>query len=245
MATINLGSIKFKWQGAYNAGTAYTVDDVVSYNGSSYICILASTGNLPTNATYWNEMAKGSDLGSISGLAQGDIIYYDGSNFQRLGAGTSGQALLTGGTGANPSWGDVGGGLVQFVSATNNNSDSTTSTSFVGTSLNGSITPTSASNKILISIQATVQQTGGRTRYTIERTIGGGASSDLSGSGGIVAMEVHTSLNNVLNFFYYDEPNTTSSILYRPRFRCDSSSHESYWNAGSLGSRMTLMEVAV
>ena len=107
MATINLGAIKFNWQGAYAGGTAYAVDDVVSYNGSSYVCILASTGNLPTNTTYWNEMAKGSDLGSIPSLAQGDIFYYDGSNFQRLGAGVSGQALVTNGAGANPSWGSI------------------------------------------------------------------------------------------------------------------------------------------
>ena len=29
MATIDLGRIKFKWQGAYNGATAYVVDDVV------------------------------------------------------------------------------------------------------------------------------------------------------------------------------------------------------------------------
>ena len=52
MATVNLGSIKFKWKGTYSGATAYTVDDVVEYNGSSYICKLASTGNLPTNTTY-------------------------------------------------------------------------------------------------------------------------------------------------------------------------------------------------
>ena len=54
MATVNLGRIKFVWQGAYSGATAYVADDVVSYNGSSYICILASTGNLPTNTTDWN-----------------------------------------------------------------------------------------------------------------------------------------------------------------------------------------------
>jgi hypothetical protein len=70
MATINLGAIKFNWQGAYAGGTAYAVDDVVSYNGSSYVCILASTGNLPTNATYFEQMSSagtngtnGTDLG--------------------------------------------------------------------------------------------------------------------------------------------------------------------------------------
>mgnify|MGYP001251947044 FL=1 len=45
MATINLGAIKFNWKGPYNNGTAYVVDDVVSSGGSSYVCILASTGN--------------------------------------------------------------------------------------------------------------------------------------------------------------------------------------------------------
>ena len=110
MATINLGSIKFKWQGAYNGATAYTVDDVVSYNGSSYICILASTGNLPTNTTYWEQMSSagtngtnGTDLGTTL-TTQGDIVYRDASGLARLGAGTSGQVLTTGGAGANPSW---------------------------------------------------------------------------------------------------------------------------------------------
>lgn len=108
MATVNLGLIKFRWQGAYAGGTAYVKDDVVSYNGSSYVCILASTGNLPTNTTYWNVMAQGgTDITSLAGLAQGDILYYNGSDWVRLGAGTSGQFLKTLGTGANPNWGDV------------------------------------------------------------------------------------------------------------------------------------------
>lgn len=46
------------WRGAYNGATAYVVNDSVSYLGSSYICILASTNNLPTNVTYWSLMAS-------------------------------------------------------------------------------------------------------------------------------------------------------------------------------------------
>lgn len=53
-----------KWQGAYSAGTAYVVNDVVSYNNSSYICILNSTGNLPTNATYWSLLALAGTNGT-------------------------------------------------------------------------------------------------------------------------------------------------------------------------------------
>ena len=118
MATVNIGNIKFTWKGAYNASTAYAVDDIVSNDGSSYVCILASTGNLPTNTTYWNKMAQGSDLGSISGLAQGDIVYYNGTDWVRLGAGTSGQVLQTGGSGANPSWGTVSSDFVKLASGT-------------------------------------------------------------------------------------------------------------------------------
>ena len=105
MATVNLGRIKFVWQGAYSGATAYVADDVVSYNGSSYICILASTNNLPTNTTYWNLMAQtGTDITSLAGLAQGDVLYYNGTAWVRLGAGTSGQYLKTNGASANPSW---------------------------------------------------------------------------------------------------------------------------------------------
>jgi hypothetical protein len=112
MATVNLGSIKFKWKGTYSGATAYTVDDVVEYNGSSYICKLASTGNLPTNTTYFDVMSQagtdGTDVGTTL-TTQGDILYRDGSGLQRLGAGTAGQYLQTGGAGANPSWSSVSG----------------------------------------------------------------------------------------------------------------------------------------
>ena len=104
MATVNLGSLRFDWKGAYNGSTPYAVDDVVSYNGSSYICILASTGNLPTNTTYFQPMATaGTDL-STTLTTQGDIVYRDASGLQRLAAGTSGFSLITKGAGQNPVW---------------------------------------------------------------------------------------------------------------------------------------------
>lgn len=110
MATVNIGNIKFTWKGAYNASTAYAIDDIVSYNGSSYVCIQASTGNLPTVTAYWEQMSqKGTDadLINITGTVQGDLYYNNGSAIARLGAGTSGQFLKTQGTGANPTWANL------------------------------------------------------------------------------------------------------------------------------------------
>ena len=124
MATINLGSIKFNWQGAYAGGTAYAVDDVVSYSGSSYVCTAASTGNLPTDTNFWDQMSSagtngtnGTDL-TTTLTTQGDLVYRDGSGLQRLGAGTSGQVLQTGGSGANPSWQDASGGALVKLAST-------------------------------------------------------------------------------------------------------------------------------
>jgi len=132
MATVNLGSIKFNWQGAYNGATAYAVDDVVSYNGSSYICKLASTGNLPTNTTYFDQMSakgtdgtngtNGTDVGTVI-TTQGDLLYRDGAGLQRLGAGTAGQVLQTGGAGANPSWSTVSSDFVKILETTYNASN--------------------------------------------------------------------------------------------------------------------------
>jgi len=141
MATVNLGRIKFVWQGAYNGATAYVADDVVSYNGSSYICILASTGNLPTNTTYWNLMAQtGTDITSIAGLAQGDVLYYNGTSWVRLGAGTSGQFLKTNGSGANPSWSTLSDGFGSQLFHAVSTTFTMTSGSFLTTSINTVLT---------------------------------------------------------------------------------------------------------
>ena len=42
---------------AYNNGTAYTSGEQVKYTDNAiYECILASTGNAPTNTTYWRKL---------------------------------------------------------------------------------------------------------------------------------------------------------------------------------------------
>ena len=102
MATLDLGKIKFVWRGAYSGATAYETDDVVSYQGSSYICILNSTGNVPTNATYWNLLAQGSDLTILN--TQGQLLYRGAAGLEVLPPTTSGFILRTNGSGANPSW---------------------------------------------------------------------------------------------------------------------------------------------
>ena len=113
MATINLGAIKFNWKGPYVNSTQYTVDDVVSSGGSSYVCILASQGNAVSNGTYWQQMSaagtNGTDVGTTI-TTQGDLLFRDGSGLQRLPKGTASQ-LLRMNSGANaPEWATISSG---------------------------------------------------------------------------------------------------------------------------------------
>jgi len=234
MATINLGSIKFNWQGAYNGATSYSVDDVVESGGNSYVCIAATTGNTPPNATYWELMAQagtngtdGTDLGTTL-TTQGDIVYRDASGLARLGAGTSGQFLKTLGTGANPTWGDVVGGIVQVVIGTPTASSvATSSTTFVNSNMLVSITPTSASNRILIYNQTTMQGTGARSFYTFERsghpTTNGDLHDVLYGNAyGLSSSEgINNEGNDNMALMIIDNPATTNTLTYKFRFRND------------------------
>ena len=84
MAIIDLGKVSITWRGTYAwFYCLYTQKDAVYYNGTSYICTANTTGNLPTDTSYWNKMAEGGDVATTL-TTQGDILYRDGSGLQRL-----------------------------------------------------------------------------------------------------------------------------------------------------------------
>lgn len=103
MGTVNLGKIAFSWKGVYAAGTTYSKQDVVSYNGDSYVCIADATiGVTPTvNGPKWQLFAQGTQ--GVSSSA-GEVIYHNGTTLAALAAGTAGQVLTVNSSGM-PSWG--------------------------------------------------------------------------------------------------------------------------------------------
>jgi len=58
------GDKGLNWRGTWSNSTAYSVDDAVYYNGSSYVCIQANTGQTPTNTSYWELIAQKGDTGA-------------------------------------------------------------------------------------------------------------------------------------------------------------------------------------
>ena len=254
MATVNLGAIKFNWKGAFNNSTAYAVDDVVSSGGSSYVCILASTGNAVSNGTYWNIMSSagtngtnGTDVGTTL-TTQGDILYRDGSGLQRLAKGTAGKALVMNSGATAPEWGTVAGGKVLQVVSTS--SDST----YTGTpggstfieplaSLRAVITPSATSSKIFIML--TLPMAGGDTGNVASGQLAfdtAGGSSNIfvpPNSGHLVDGEyAHFPLpllgttydQHSVAYSVLHSPNTTSALTYKFRAKSEASSGNLYIN---------------
>lgn len=94
---IDLGKIRFSYQGTYNSATEYEVNDVVKYGGNIYVYInaTATTGNTPTNTTYWSLMVEGFKFqGSWSNSTAykvGDAVAFGGTIYLAVADNTNQQ----------------------------------------------------------------------------------------------------------------------------------------------------------
>jgi hypothetical protein len=158
----------------------------------------------------------------------GDIIYASGANTPaRLGIGSSGQLLTV--TGGVPVWATPAGGggaVVQVKSFSANPATqytTTTSSSYVDTAQTLSITPTSASNKILVIASFNIYAMGNASIYDT------GTSTNV--------VRNSTQLYELGSYFYHangtyrtdlgvpgvitylDSPATTSSVTYKQQVK--------------------------
>jgi hypothetical protein len=99
LATVNIGNLTFTHRGDYAGGTAYAKNDVVYYatNGNAYIAKQATTGNAPTNATYWSQFAQGSggiwNAGLSLGTAGQVVKVNSGASALEFGDAASGNCV--------------------------------------------------------------------------------------------------------------------------------------------------------
>lgn len=134
-------------------GNATNIATGVSMSGDVAIDNAGAT-TIQDNSVDGTDIALGSD-------AQGDVIYYNGTDWVRLGAGTSGQVLHTNGAGANPTWDtdDTGGTVNSFATisvpaGTSPVADSSTDTLTITETTPFVITGTAATDTIDITVEA-------------------------------------------------------------------------------------------
>jgi uncharacterized membrane protein YfhO len=166
------------------------------------------------------------------------LKYYDGSDWEPVASALQGPTGPTGATGATGAT-----GIVQIQSATYNTAANSTSSTDADTGLSVSITPTSASNKILIF----VHQQGCRTttnNNVLRLRLYRDATNLLTFAVSAAETNTNTTLEIGSNScVYLDSPNTTSAVTYKTQFARRAGAGTVTVQYDGSASSITVMEV--
>jgi hypothetical protein len=181
------------------------------------------------------------------GTTAGDLDYYtSGTAKARLGIGTAGQILQVNSGATAPEWAAPasGGKVLQAVYASTSTPATTGSTTYVDTNLTASITPTSATSKILVL----VSQNGVQKPNTSNNS--GVGLRLLRGASSIATIGVYfgftgTSIFNLqsVSASYLDEPATTSATTYKTQFNSSDNNAGAAVQDNNCLSTITLLEI--
>jgi hypothetical protein len=185
-------------------------------------------------------------------LIANNVLLGNGTSaVQTVAPGTSGNLLTSNGT----TWESqppppAGGKVLQVVQASTTTNTTIASTSYQDTSITLSITPTSATSKILVVINAagTIFRSGA-TVYGQAQIVRGATSIQIFLD---YARNHVNSIGNIFtpSFLYLDSPNTTSSTTYKLQAKVDNTSNsgnvtfQEILPNGTQRSTITLMEIA-
>ena len=165
-------------------------------------------------------MTRARDVANIDGLltTTGDTYYASAAGTPaRLGIGSSAQVLTV--SGGVPSWATPAGGggkLLQVVTATASTSYSNATTTMTDvTGLTATITPTSATSRILVVISSTVAASASAgVAYVGARLLRGGTSIVSYQGYGFIFQQAPGGLQQA-TIQYMDSPATTSATTYK------------------------------
>jgi hypothetical protein len=136
------------------------------------------------------------------------------------------------------------GTVLQVVNATYSTQASNATGTYADTGLTASITPTSATSKILVCVsQADVFKTTGDTSCKLQLQRNGSLLVQFANFAGGTGT---TAINDVgsASTTYLDSPATTSSTVYKTQFSSASSNASTSVQFGNGTSTITLMEIA-
>jgi hypothetical protein len=147
----------------------------------------------------------------------------------------------------------VGSVIKQVVSASTTTETIVASTSYTDSGLSATITPTSATSKILVltsqlvEVDRVANQTNNGIRLLRGATSIGefGDASALNSFSTIVGNSTAVILRNIVSINYMDSPATTSATTYKVQGACNTTSNSSTitFQKGSLIGNMILIEI--
>jgi hypothetical protein len=188
----------------------------------------------------------------------GDTIYASAASTPaRLGLGTAGQVLTVNSGATAPEWKTPAGGgkVLQVVQGTTSTQTAITTQSMSDTGITASITPSSASSKVLVIISASimVSRTSTTEIYSGAQLLRGATQIADYGStnrNGSVMNRVTTVTATIqgggqYSFVYLDSPSTTSSTTYKLQAGVEQNSNSGtvFYQINSALSTIQLLEI--
>jgi hypothetical protein len=225
------------WVGVSGTG------DVTEVQAGTGISVASGTGPIPVVT---NTMATAVD-------AKGDLIVGTGADtFARLAVGTNGHTLVadsaetTGLKWAAPA---SGGKVLQVVEGTNAVESSSTSSTYADTGLSVSITPSSATSKILIFVTQTLGYVNSaneecNAKWQLLRDATSILAADYAVVGTFTGISNTGRLSTYNALTKLDSPTTTSAITYKTQFaRRTGANSTVFTEFGSAPATIIAMEI--
>lgn len=203
----------------FSTGDVLTAADANGYLASQVVMVFASA------AARTSAIASPQE-GMISYLKDTDAVQtYSGAAWVSVGGGGGGKVL-------------------QVVNATYSTQTTTTSTSFADTGLTATITPTSATSKVLVFVNQVGCHRASGTNGALQLKL-------LRGATDLVTFEKYLGYNassieinaGSASTTYLDSPATTSATTYKTQLATDLASYTLAVQANGGTSTITLMEI--
>ena len=134
------------------------------------------------------------------------------------------------------------GGIIQIVQDTYNTESSTANTTYTATGLSLNTTPTSSSNKVLVSFNLPLQKGAANLRISVG-LFRNGSEIYLSNREACFN-NLSSQATETVSGMFLDSPATTSQVTYDVRVRVSSGSGTFYWAVSSTVCTLTAMEVS-
>ena len=184
--------------------------------------------------------------------AEGDLLVGDAADaLQRLAIGSNAQVLTVDTTvdgkikWATPAGG--GGKVLQVVSTTYSTAFTTTSTSYVDSNLTLSITPTSATSKVLVIVAQVLGITGTGANASAGAAVVRGSTIIVETNGRAPEYSTPSINNSEINIpcslVVLDSPATTSATTYKTQIKSGFAGQTARAQLGSSTSTITLLEI--